>query len=42
MKERNISSIKCPKDLDDKGFITELNDIALGNKNKLSKYNLRG
>lgn len=39
---RNISSIKCPKDLDEKGIITELNDIQLGNKNKLSKYNFRG
>ena len=38
---RNISSIKCPKDLDEKGLITELNDISLGNKNKLSKYNYR-
>ena len=42
LMKRNISSIKCPKDLDERGIITELNDITLDNKNKLSKYNLRG
>ena len=29
--KRNISSIKCPKDLEEMGIVTELNDISLGN-----------
>lgn len=34
MRERNISEIKCPKDLDDEDIIVDLADIRLKDYNK--------
>ena len=38
---RNISEIKCPRDLEEKGIITELDDIRLRNMNQHSAINKR-
>jgi hypothetical protein len=33
-KQRNASKIKCPKDLEVEGFITELDDLTFENMNE--------
>ena len=38
---RNASKIKCPKDLELNGLISELNDITLDNLNEESIYHAR-
>jgi len=34
IKERNVSEIKCPKDMDEEGIIEELHEIRLNDHNK--------
>ena len=37
--ERNESTIKCPRDLEQQGHIVELPDVVLKNHNPISRYN---
>jgi len=36
--QRNVSAIKCPRDLEEQGIISELDDIRLRNMNPASKW----
>jgi serine/threonine-protein kinase SRPK3 len=36
-----VSEIKCPKDMDDEGIVSELEDLRFKNYNPISKYDSR-
>ena len=38
IRERNRSRIKCPKDLEEEGYITAINDLRFANYNRDSLY----